>query len=86
MLGLLLVNLGSRELAPLVVRIIGAIGMVTLGLAGPLVDGIHNIALWPLYLGGILACLWIIWVGIHEIVGVSARMPSSTSTGQLVDA
>lgn len=75
MLGVLLINLGSRHLAPLAIRVIGAVGMVALGLAGPFVDGIHVIMLWPLYLGGILACIWLIWVGVHEAIGVASRMP-----------
>lgn len=66
MLGVLLVNLGGRRLAPVAIRVIGAVGMVALGLAGPLVDGIHIIALWPLYLGGVLVCIWIIWAGVRE--------------------
>jgi hypothetical protein len=82
MLGALLLNLGNRRLAPAVVRIVGAVGMVALGLAGPFVDGLHIIALWPLYLGGVLTCIWIIWAGVHEAVGVA----SGTVAAQKVDA
>lgn len=77
MLGALLVNLGSRRLAPVAIRVVGAVGMVTLGLAGPLVDGIHIIALWPLYLGGVPVCIWIIWAGVHEARGEQARATSA---------
>lgn len=66
MLGALMVNLASPRLAPVPVRIIGAVGTVAIGLAGPLVDGAHHIALWPLYLGGVLTCVWIIWAGLLE--------------------
>jgi hypothetical protein len=79
MLGAILVNLGSTRLAPVVIRILGAIGMVAMSLAGPLVDGIHTIALWPLYLGGALVCLWIVWVGVHQAMlggGDSPREPA----------
>jgi hypothetical protein len=65
MLGALMVNLGSPRLAPKFIQVIGAIGMVALGLAGPLVDGAHNIKVWPLYLGGVLVCVWIIWAGVR---------------------
>jgi hypothetical protein len=49
--------------------------MVALGLAGPLVDGAHNIKLWPLYLGGVLVCIWIIWAGVRQAT-VAAEIPS----------
>lgn len=79
MLGAILVNLGSARLAPVVVRILGAIGMVALGLAGPLVDGIHTIALWPLYLGGALVCLWIVWAGVHQAMLGEGSSPRASA-------
>lgn len=81
MLGALLINLGSPRLAPRAVRVIGAIGMVALGLAGPLVDGTHDIALWPLYLGGVLTCVWIIWAGVRQAtLGAGMGTEASAST------
>jgi hypothetical protein len=87
MLGALMVNLGSPQLAPKVVRIIGAVGTVAIGLAGPLVDGAHNITLWPLYLGGVLTCVWIIWAGLHEALQgrtlTTAPLPGQAEVGSV---
>ncbi|MGH3444578.1 MAG: hypothetical protein ACRDPB_04310 [Nocardioidaceae bacterium] len=82
MLGALMLNLGSPRLAPVFVRTIGAVGMVALGLAGPLVDGAHNIALWPLYLGGVLACIWIIWAGVRQATSVLEPAPMAATLVQ----
>jgi hypothetical protein len=82
MLGALMINLGSPRLTPRGVRAVGAVGMVALGFAGPLVDGLHHIALWPLYLGGVLACIWIVWAGAGKALRPGTVTAPATADGR----
>lgn len=86
MLGALLVVLGTPRLAPTAVRVVGVVGMVAIGLAGPLVDGIHDITLWPLYLGGVLACVWLVWAGVHLAAGFVDPVRTSVAAARQAHA
>ncbi|HET7560236.1 MAG TPA: hypothetical protein VFK80_09785, partial [Limnochordia bacterium] len=65
--------------APTIVRIIGAIGAVAMGLAGPVVDGFHWLALGPLYMGAMPLGFWIIWTGAV----IAFRRPATVSAANV---
>jgi hypothetical protein len=75
-LGYALVAAGARNAAPLAVRCIGAAGASAMGLAGLLVVGLHVLYLEPLFAGGFLLGLWMVWAGVRTAMSTSE--PSDT--------
>jgi hypothetical protein len=63
--GLLLVAIGVPGSAPRPVVAIGAVGALAMSLAGILVQGLHVLVLGPLFLGGNLLAIWIVWAGVR---------------------
>lgn len=54
--------------APLVLRVLGAVGSAALAIGGILVEGFHIAAVGPLFAVGGLAFLWLIWTGVKIVV------------------
>jgi hypothetical protein len=70
-LGFALVAAGARNAAPLAVRCIGAAGAAAMGLAGILVVGLHILYLEPLFAGGGLLGVWMVWAGVRTATSAS---------------
>lgn len=71
--GFALLALGWRGVAPRWVAIVGAVGFVAMGLGGILVQGLHILALGPLFAGGNLTVIWLAWAGVGLAVGRAIR-------------
>lgn len=67
--GFIVMILGLRHGAPLVVRIVGIIGALAMGLAGVLVAGFYLTSFGALFIGGDLLAIWIVWVGVQTARG-----------------
>lgn len=63
--GLLLVAIAVPGSAPRPVVALGVIGGIAMSLAGILVQGLHVLVLGPLFLGGNLLAIWIVWAGVR---------------------
>jgi hypothetical protein len=63
--GLLLAAIAVPHSAPRLVVAIGVIGAIAMSLAGILVQGLHVLVLGPLFLGGNLLAIWIVWAGVR---------------------
>ena len=72
-LGFALVAVGAKNAAPLAVRCIGAAGALAMGLAGFLVVGMHILYLEPLFAGGFLLGVWMLWAGVRTARSISPR-------------
>jgi hypothetical protein len=64
MLGFVLLIAGLPTSAPAAVRLAGAIGATAMGLGGLLTEGLHLVAVGPLFIGGNLLALWLVWAGV----------------------
>lgn len=73
--GFIVLIIGVPRTAPFVIRIIGIIGALAMGLAGVLVAGFFLTQFGWLFIGGILLGIWIIWAGIQI---ASGRKPPAT--------
>lgn len=69
MLGLILLAVGVAGSAPRLVVIAGVAGAVAMALAGILVEGLGIIAAGPLFMGGNLVAIWMVWAGVRLVRG-----------------
>ena len=64
MLGFVLLIAGLTNSAPAAVRLAGAVGALAVGLGGFLTEGLHLPAAGPLFIGGNLLAVWLVWSGV----------------------
>lgn len=64
MAGFVLLALGVRASIPLAVRIVGAIGAAAMGVGGIAVEGLKIVGAGPLFIGGALLAIWMVWAGV----------------------
>jgi hypothetical protein len=64
MLGFVLLIAGVPTSAPAAVRLAGVVGATAMGLGGVLTEGLHLVAAGPLFIGGNLLALWLVWGGL----------------------
>ena len=64
MLGFAILIVGLPSSAPAAVRVAGVVGATAMGLGGFLTEGLHLIAAGPLFIGGSLLPVWLVWSGI----------------------
>jgi len=64
MLGYVILIFGVPTSAPAAVRAAGVVGASAIGLGGFLTEGLHIAAAGPLFIGGNLLALWLVWSGI----------------------
>ncbi len=78
--GFIVLILGVPHAAPAIVRIVGIIGAVALGLAGVLVAGFFLPQFGWLFIGGDLLAIWIVWAGTQALRRreAPAATPSAT--------
>jgi len=55
------------------VRIVGVIGACALGVGGLVVQGLHVVALGPVFIVGNALAFWMIWAGIHIALNGSKK-------------
>jgi hypothetical protein len=67
MLGFVLLIAGLPSSAPAVVRLAGAVGALAMGLGGLLTEGLHLPAAGPLFIGGNLLAVWLVWSGVAAV-------------------
>ena len=72
-LGYALLAAGAKNAAPFAVRCVGVVGAAAMGLAGILVVGLHVLNLEPLFLGGFLLALWMMWAGVRTSIAASRQ-------------
>lgn len=77
-LGYALLAAGARNSAPLAVRCIGVVGAAAMGLAGIVVVALHILYLEPLFLGGFLLAVWMMWAGVRTSITASSQTVEST--------
>jgi hypothetical protein len=71
MLGFVVLIAGLPASAPAAVRLAGVLGATAMGLGGFLTEGLHVLAAGPLFIGGNLLALWLVWVGVAVLRGTS---------------
>ena len=64
MLAFVLLIAGLPSSAPAAVRLVGVIGATAMGLGGLLTEGLHLVVAGPLFIGGNLLALWLVWAGV----------------------
>jgi hypothetical protein len=74
MLGFVLVIVGVPTSAPAAVRLAGMLGAAAMGLGGVLTEGLHLVAAGPLFIGGNLLALWLVWGGLATVRGGRATV------------
>lgn len=60
---------GIRGATPRWVGLLGVVGAVSIGLAGPLAQGLHILEAGVLFLGGNLLSFWMVWAGVRAASG-----------------
>jgi len=58
---------------PVWVRVAGVIGAVALGVGGLVVQGLHVVALGPVFIVRNTLAFWMIWAGIHIALNGSKK-------------
>lgn len=74
-LGFILLAVGVPDSAPRGVVAVGVVGAAAIGLAGILVQGLHIVQLGPLFMGGNLLSVWMVWAGLRAGRGRSEAVP-----------
>lgn len=77
-LGFVLLITGLHSSAPAAVRLAGVVGALAMGLGGILTEGLHLVAAGPLFIGGNLLAVWLVWSGVAAVrrgraTGTAAR-------------
>jgi hypothetical protein len=67
MLGFVLLIAGLPSTAPAAVRLAGAVGALAMGLGGLLTEGLQLPAAGPLFIGGNLLAVWLVWSGLAAV-------------------
>ncbi len=86
MLGFVLLAVGARAAAPRMVRAAGVLGAAAMGVGGITVEGLQIVAVGPLFIGGALLALWMVWAGVVALRGrrEMAGAPSPATRGAAV--
>jgi hypothetical protein len=81
MLGFVLLIAGLPTSAPAAVRLAGGVGAAAMGLGGLLTEGLHLVAAGPLFIGGNLLVLWLVWAGLT----LALRRQAMVSDGRRIE-
>jgi hypothetical protein len=64
----------STRWTPIWVRVAGVLGACALGIGGLVVQGMHVVALGPVFIVGNALAFWMIWAGIHIALSGSKQL------------
>jgi hypothetical protein len=65
----------STQWTPVWVKVLAVLGGCSLAIGGFVVQGLHVVALGPVFIAGNALAFWMMWAGIHIAVNSSTGRP-----------